>query len=478
MKTNKLLLLLLLATTTFSCNNQQTNESKNATTSDSAASQTIENVITQDTTKSVEQNNVVEPSVNNSTTAAKQIVKSTMTLADIYKQLDKTPQVFSLLTSKDTTIICAEGTSIKIKAKSFVSETTGKEITGNIQISIKEYYKLSDILLARLSTTTNGNLLETAGMIYISASSNNENCILKQGQKINIGFPAKERKVDMQLYTGNWKSDYQINWELVSNSVDQNKVFTTVDENAAFPGGDQKMMQFINKTISYPEKAMEQGIQGTVYIGFVVDQDGNVTNARVLKGIDLECDKAALAAIKGLPKMTPAKLKGENVSVNFTLPITFSLDGGPTYNVDYKKNFEKTYSDTTIQNASSNSISNYLFSSSTLGWINCDRLWKNNSAPSINYIVKLNDIEKSNANVVFHRFKAVLNGYPSSNGFSFPSIPSGEQITLVAIKYIDDKPYLAIKETQTSLMTEKELEFKPVTMELLKEEMKKLDRFN
>lgn len=479
MKTNKLLLLLLTATVTFSCNNQRTNESNSVSKLDSISSQTPDKAVIQATTSGVEQNSVVETSTVNSTaTTTKQVVKRTTTLADIYRQLDKTPQIFSLLTSKDTTIICAEGTSIKIKAKSFVSEKTGKEITGNIQISIKEYYKLSDIVLAKLSTTTNGKLLETAGMIYITASSNNENCILKQGQKIKIGFPTKERKDDMQLYTGDWKSDYQINWELVSNSVDQNKVFTTVDENATFPGGDQMMMQFLYKTISYPQISEEQGIQGTVYVGFVVDQDGNISNASVLKGIDPYCDKEALSAIKSLPRMTPAKLKGENVSVNFTLPIRFTLDGGSTYNVDYKKNFEKTYSDTTIQNASSNSISNYLFSSSTLGWINCDRLWKNNSAPRVNYIVKLNDIEKSNADVVFHRFKSVLNGYPSSDGFSFPNTPSGEQITLVAIKYIDEKPYLAIKETQTSSLTEKEFTFQPVTMELLKSEMKKLDRFN
>lgn len=475
MKTNKLLLLLLFATLTFSCNNQKASESKYPTIADSIVNRTIDQFVPQD---NVKQNDiVVVPSRNSLTLKTNQVDKSKMTLADIYKQLDKTPQVFSIPTGKDTILICSESTIIQIKANSFVSEKTGHEITGNIQISIKEYYKLSDILFAKLSTTTNGNILETAGMIHITASSMNENCILKLGQKIKIGFPAKEIKDDMQLYTGDWKNEYQINWKLDSNSFNQNKVFNAVDESANFPGGEQKLIQFLSEQIKYPSRALENGISGTVKIGFVVDENGNVLNPRVMKGIDPECDKAALDAVKRFSKMTPARIKGEDVKMFFVLPVIFDLQDGLSGDGNYKMRFENTYSDSTIQNANSSNISNYLFSSVALGWINCDRLYKF-SSPRINYIVNIDEISNSNANIVFHNLKAILSGDPTSHGFSFSQVPAGKSITLVAIKYIDEKPYLAIKETQTSTMKETELDFQPVTMELLKTELKKLDRFN
>ena len=482
-KHRQTILIFLIATATFSCNNQ-TNESKSTATADTTTNHTVDKVVSPDTSNSGKKHDfVLAPSRNASTNPSftKQQTVSTTQLSDIYKQLDKTPQIFSITTNKDTTLICNEGTNIKIKAKSFISEKTGKEISGNVQISIKEYYKLSDILLAKLSTTSNGNLLETAGMIYITASANNENCILKQEQKIEISFPAKKKKDDMQLYTGNWKSDYQINWEDVTNSKDLNKIYSAseVHEMSTYPGGDNKLFEYFRKNIKYPQKAKELGIQGTAYIGLTVDRDGNISNTKIIKGFDSECDAEALKVVKKIPKFIPAKVNGENVSVNFIIPIKFrSADGDSTKNVAYTKNFEKTYNDTTVQNAGVNNISSYVFSSTQLGWINCDRLWKNNSAPKVNYFVDIDNSKNSDLKVVFHRFKSIMDGFPENNLYAFQNIPSGEKITIVAIKYINDKPFLAIKETQTSSQTEKDLAFLPVTMETLKTEIKKLDRLN
>lgn len=71
-----------------------------------------------------------------------------------------------------------------------------------------------------------------------------------------------------------------------------------------------------------------------------------------------------------------------------------------------------------------------------------------------------------------------MSGFSNTNEIAFNNIPAGEKITIFAIKYFDKKPFLAIKETETSIQVENNLAFKPVTMEILKSEMKKLDRFN
>jgi hypothetical protein len=144
-------------------------------------------------------------------------------LADFYLKNDKKPQFFTINNTKDTTIICVQKTKITIRANSFITSNSKNAVTGKIKISVKEYYSISDILLGRLSTTSNGKLLETDGMLEINAFSENEKCELKSGKAIEIGFPRKKEKEGMQLFSGSWKNN-QINWEVAQNSINLNQI--------------------------------------------------------------------------------------------------------------------------------------------------------------------------------------------------------------------------------------------------------------
>ena len=145
---------------------------------------------------------------------------------------------------------------------------------------------------------------------------------------------------------------------------------------------------------------------------------------------------------------------------------------------DFQKNFEQNYDNKNLQNAGAGNINYYLFSSSALGYINCDRLWKYSATSKIDYVINFDNDSEANANIVFHRFKSIMSAFSDKNKISFNNIPSGEKITIFAIKYFDNKPFLAIKETETSAQEENKLVFQPVTIETLKSEMKKLNRFN
>ena len=392
-------------------------------------------------------------------------------------KIDKQAQLFSIPTNKDTTIVCNEGTIIKIKANSFVSEKTGQLISERISFSVKEYYKISDILLSNLSTTSNGQLLETAGMVNITATKNDEALKLKIGKTIEISFPTKKKENDMQLFTGSWQSNNHINWTpLSSNENNSQQVFTFVEEMPTFSGGERKLFEYLSSTVKYPEQAKELGEQGTVYVTFIINENGEVKEPRVIRGVTSELDLAALSAIKKMPNWTPGKQRGQNVSVQFTIPVKFNLgDTSLVGEGSFKERFEQSYTDTTMQKASSGDIMYYVFNSTELGWINCDRFL--NISPKVNFVVKLDkDIE--NVKIIFDRYKSIMDVFPENGTYSFKNVPSGEKITIVAIKRVDNKPYLAIKETKTSTQVEKELFFQPVTIESLKTEMKKLDKFN
>lgn len=103
------------------------------------------------------------------------------------------------------------------------------------------------------------------------------------------------------------------------------QIFTVVEEMPKFPGGDSELLKFIAKSIKYPVIAQENGIQGRVICSFVVNRDGSVVDAEVLRGVDPSLDKEALRVIATMPKWTPGKQRGKPVRVKYTVPITFRL---------------------------------------------------------------------------------------------------------------------------------------------------------
>ncbi|MDX9883908.1 MAG: energy transducer TonB [Prolixibacteraceae bacterium] len=103
------------------------------------------------------------------------------------------------------------------------------------------------------------------------------------------------------------------------------QVFFIVEEMPEFPGGELALRKFIAQSIKYPVIAQENGIQGKVYVNFVVDKDGSVTNAKIARGVDPSLDKEALRVVNSLPKWKPGKQRGKAVKVSYTVPINFVL---------------------------------------------------------------------------------------------------------------------------------------------------------
>jgi protein TonB len=105
------------------------------------------------------------------------------------------------------------------------------------------------------------------------------------------------------------------------------EIFTVVEESPGFPGGDIARIRFLQENIRYPQMARESGIQGTVYVTFVVEKDGRVTDVRILRGIGGGCDEEAIRVIKAMPRWNPGKQRGKPVRVQFNMPIKFTLQG-------------------------------------------------------------------------------------------------------------------------------------------------------
>ncbi|HNW76320.1 MAG TPA: TonB family protein [Bacteroidales bacterium] len=103
------------------------------------------------------------------------------------------------------------------------------------------------------------------------------------------------------------------------------EIFTVVEEQPGYPGGEEGRMKYLKENIRYPEEAKELGIQGRVFVTFVVEVDGSITDVRVLRGIGGGCDEEAVRVVRGMPKWVPGKQRGVPVRVQFNLPIRFTL---------------------------------------------------------------------------------------------------------------------------------------------------------
>ncbi|NLB93102.1 MAG: energy transducer TonB, partial [Bacteroidales bacterium] len=106
---------------------------------------------------------------------------------------------------------------------------------------------------------------------------------------------------------------------------EETQVFFIVEDMPEFPGGEAALRQFIANEIKYPVIAQENGIQGRVYVTFVVNTDGSIADAKIARGVDPSLDKEALRVVSTLPRWKPGMQRGKAVRVSYTVPINFVL---------------------------------------------------------------------------------------------------------------------------------------------------------
>lgn len=107
--------------------------------------------------------------------------------------------------------------------------------------------------------------------------------------------------------------------------VEETKIFTVVEQMPMYPGGDGALMGYLRDNIKYPTVAAENGVQGRVVVGFVVERDGSITDVNILRGVDPSLDREAMRVVKSMPRWNPGKQNGSAVRVKYQVPVSFRL---------------------------------------------------------------------------------------------------------------------------------------------------------
>ncbi|GAA4458409.1 hypothetical protein GCM10023189_30620 [Nibrella saemangeumensis] len=105
----------------------------------------------------------------------------------------------------------------------------------------------------------------------------------------------------------------------------EREIFTVVEKTPRFPGGMQNLVPYLSQTIRYPAEARQNGVEGKVFVSFVVNMDGSISDVTVLKGLGYGTDEEAVRVVSNMPKWEPGTQRGRPVNVKYNLPIAFSL---------------------------------------------------------------------------------------------------------------------------------------------------------
>lgn len=415
-------------------------------------------------------------------------------------------QYFTINSSKNETIIGAEGTKITFKANSFNAPKNS-----SLKIRLKEYYKMADIAFSNLTTETiDGKLLETGGMIYIDALANNKKVDLKKDAFFEIKFPFDKEKEDMLLFDGKTQNESVVweeakinssiavdDWAEVKESIQAEEIFTIVEEMPEFPGGQAKLFEYLGANVKYPKEAVSNSIAGKVYVNFTVREDGEVRDVKVIRGVHRLLDEEALRVVKSFPNWQPGVNRGKKVSVSYNIPINFRLNGATG---GYTRSDIKYYNDSLISARledvkdvsvvsdnkknkgeakavgakKTNLITDanyYVLSGSNLGFINCDRFVRGGRRIKFKLNVGSDNVQ---VKLIFHDIKSMMGDLSFNKTAYFNYIPEGAMVTAFAVKFIDNKPFVCFQEMKIST-TINDLQFEELTIERLKEYKEKIN---
>ena len=154
---------------------------------------------------------------------------------------------------------------------------------------------------------------------------------VKKGKKnanVKAGLGKKIQIIESNKKKADDKQRPNVDESVKNDSI--NKIFVDFEEMPQFPGGVSALLEFLRTNVRYPKDAFEANVQGRVLVTFVIEKDGSICEAKVVKPVYPSLDEEALRVVNGMPNWEPGKVAGEPVRVKYTIPIAFKLQGDET----------------------------------------------------------------------------------------------------------------------------------------------------
>lgn len=444
-------------------------------------------------------------------------------------------QAFAISNSKDTIVVGTKGVEVLFPANCFVLPYEGAEV----KIELKEYKSSADFFFAGLSTLSNGQLLESGGTVYISATCNGQEVAMKEGKQATVAFPTGRAIPDMQTFYGQQTADGSVNW-VPSNTFTTApfKTYNLYDTKMVKKTGTKQSLSILTKH-NYQIQAL--GAHGTctrfadssTYKNVLEYFDKNFTlsaaDAELLKGSYITYNykvtddgtvekitkaftllpkmnngnqKAIKTAVKRVRAAMLAQLNAmEGLEASYIRPTGYGcrigympepietiriwINGTDVANTGHIRigqmgPYEYEQATWVFNQARADSVKandaryNFLHCAK-LGWINCDRFYTN-PAPKTDIVVKLASYSNTEVKVIFIDIMSVMPAYRSSaqGGYVVSNVPNNCSVKYIAVQNREDGLYFAVKDATTAEAVVTGFEFKPMTVDAIKDELASL----
>jgi hypothetical protein len=376
-------------------------------------------------------------------------------IAEFYNGFKKAPQEFLIKPNRDTTLVAKEGTKLIIPANVFVSKA-GAIKSGIVKIIITEYYTYDDIVAAKLSTTSDGEQLVTGGMIHLDAESAGEPVQIAPNKTIDINMPAKNRDDRMQLFVGasnmpNLKGTDTVSATIIDNAgINWRPVIGWTKTN------EQRKPMVNTFDLSVDPIRVNYGKKTTAK--FYIANDLNMTKEEIRTQLQQRYkgyyDKIKLRRLG-------KRRSDENMIDTTYMDLSKATRLKLVSKEDSARYAEKFIKDVTLLNKTD--MSGFQFTTGTLGWMNCDRFSKE-PGPKVNFTINLGEgAENFVSQLVFTRFRSVMNCSYYGNRIRFANIPENEPVQLVSVGVRDGKIVSCIQSITTSAKEVNNLNFEETT---------------
>jgi hypothetical protein len=379
---------------------------------------------------------------------------------------------------KAETIECKGGTKLFFPTGSFV-HASGRPVVGKVKLVIEECLDLDEMLAAKLSTTSGDRRLETAGMIKVQAYAGREEVNLKDDGRYNIYFPMNgDRKSDFELFYGHRDSNGTIDWILDENSepideavrssspivndcfvqisASQYRCGTRIQEMDYFNWplmNGQNLNQWFVSSFNPDPQMLDDFCDNRMYsqITFHVNEDGSFRDYYISHTSTVEYDRLLATTLSSMPRLDLKKFMPVYTEDHACI-LSFGRqqERSTKQFVDrFAKRYDYADPEQKMSDVNSEDLNYYVFSSTELGWINCDRFLPNES-PLVDLTVQAPMCENAAVSMVFDSDKCILSGIKQGDQYVFKGVPANRNVRLITLDNPGGNPHMEVSKINTS----------------------------
>lgn len=394
----------------------------------------------------------------------------------------------SIDNTRDTLIVGAKGTALFFPKETFVFPD-GTSPKGKISIQLKECLSFPEMIRENLATMSGNQILETRGMIHVSAFSENKELSIKEGKSFIVHFPkdTAEKNKPMNLYYGNTGKNENVDWNIDTASIIKPaaEILGSTWSNPCvkeryFAFREDTTMNvykffdktFDNKKLTLGNKLLKKKYlfsftklkNGNLINRTVTEVEGDIYSSKPVKS--QEIDQYVIQFFNTVPSLNPSHCDDAQDETHVTILIGFDYRPDYKNNEEYNNLFNQKYAvfkDQNIKTMNGAELNYYIFSSSKLGWINCDYFWET-QAEKIDYILKVYPNSQPNIKLIFKQAKSIMKGTLEGDKYIFKNVPVDNEIKIVAVAFRGSKPLLSVSETTTGKQVFDKFEYKDFTL--------------